>query len=1185
MNTNFISSSAQVFRHSVLFLAMMHALPLLANPSGATVVQGSATVGSSGNTTIINQTTDRAIINWQNFSIGANELTRFDQPSPAAAILNRVISGNPSSILGTLESNGQVFLINPNGILVGPNGVINTGGFLGSTFNVDDASFMNGGTMAFNRGSSIGEIQNLGVIEGTNGNVNLFAFKINNEGLVGAQFGKIGLATGDMVVYNPQGVNRLLVMANNATTGASISSTGAVVAAQVELKAAGGDPTALAVNVAGAITAQGFDVSQGQIIISATRGQVDVAGNLVATTQVASDPSMNFQGSDIQITGDGLTVKSGANLQTFAGDGRDGGRIQIGQAEGGLPSEDIAASRITVESGARISADSGAGFGRGGQIDLYSTGNLSMGGALSAKGNSGALRDAGTINLTGEQVLGVTGSVNAVDPANPTVRPPTTNLTLAAKNIQVSSQSGFIIPGFSDLSDDKINELLQTNNVTINAIAVDESAGNIEIMPFRDTSRGYGFSQPNTGGNHSLTFNAAKDFTLLSSLVASDDVTFRAGRKLSILDLGIAPQGSLLSTLGVLTLVSDTASSGAVDGGISFTPKFAVRGQQVRLFAPTLDSVVLNNNSVRRTGETQDLVLPVVQGKSFGDSDTDGSAIYLSGASSGGGSSGGGSSPGDGNNSNTVIGIVVNPGLLPAVGGQLIVVDETVPFGVDPSIYNNLVGYMNIEDVPGVDQRAFRLREELAYWQEILRTRNDLTPAFRKELEEHIVYLNNEIRPYTLAEENAAKARQAKIYEQARAFSVVPGPQEEINRLQGEINALTDEILKRQLELRKGSAFADMLTLGIGGLVVDAVGDKVLKDLQEKLQSLSAQKAAIDGSVQKAALASTMVARAIDILSTNPPYSAEDQALLNEIAQRAQSKLVEVAELQLNLYNDFQNKSYQQRVNDRQFTNLYTLFDVGDPVPDFAMLANQQAGLGIGASSAAGVAMYAAGALTGSGVSAANVVAPGAASRVMQKVRPYLSQQVQSALRRSAEIGQELAFNELDDAAKKLADVDPNTKWTPARPKAAQNADEAKALVKLKTSSSDDLAKAISNLDKAADAVKAAQKVKTAVETSDAVRKAATKVATKFGFVADVVLSVATATASYAGEVANANSQGEKLEQSLKDAQTKPYDLVDALSSEESRMGLINLLAASFKPQTGGGLNLVLPLNFTSAAQ
>ena len=224
-------------------------------------------------------------------------------------------------------------------------------------------------------------------------------------------------------------------------------------------------------------------------------------------------------------------------------------------------------------------------------------------------------------------------------------------------------------------------------------------------------------------------------------------------------------------------------------------------------------------------------------------------------------------------------------------------------------------------------------------------------------------------------------------------------------------------------------------------------------------------------------------------------------------------------------------------------------------------------------------------AVASTAIAAANVVAPGAASRVMQKVRPYLSQQVQSALRRSAEIGQELAFNELDDAAKKLADVDPNTKWTPARPKAAQNADEAKALVKLKTSSSDDLAKAISNLDKAADAVKAAQKVKTAVETSDAVRKAATKVATKFGFVADVVLSVATATASYAGEVANANSQGEKLEQSLKDAQTKPYDLVDALSSEESRMGLINLLAASFKPQTGGGLNLVLPLNFTSAAQ
>src|SRR5438045_1623979 len=82
-----------------------------ANPLGGIVVGGSAAIAGQGTPVLtINQASDRAIINWNSFSIGAGELTRFIQPGANSAVLNRVISGNPSAIYGTIQANGQVFL-------------------------------------------------------------------------------------------------------------------------------------------------------------------------------------------------------------------------------------------------------------------------------------------------------------------------------------------------------------------------------------------------------------------------------------------------------------------------------------------------------------------------------------------------------------------------------------------------------------------------------------------------------------------------------------------------------------------------------------------------------------------------------------------------------------------------------------------------------------------------------------------------------------------------------------------------------------------------------------------------------------------------------------------------------------------------------------------------------------------
>ena len=94
----------------------------MAGPDGPVVVGGSASVTGAGTGTVnVNQSSNRAIINWNTFNIGTGETTTFVQPSTSSVILNRVTGGlGPSEIYGTLNANGRVFLINRDGILFGP---------------------------------------------------------------------------------------------------------------------------------------------------------------------------------------------------------------------------------------------------------------------------------------------------------------------------------------------------------------------------------------------------------------------------------------------------------------------------------------------------------------------------------------------------------------------------------------------------------------------------------------------------------------------------------------------------------------------------------------------------------------------------------------------------------------------------------------------------------------------------------------------------------------------------------------------------------------------------------------------------------------------------------------------------------------------------------------------------------
>src|SRR5262245_50774609 len=139
----------------------------LANPSGGSVASGSASFASAGNTLTVTNSAN-AIINWQSFSIGVNEITRFVQSSGASAVLNRVVGVNgaiPQSVIdGVLSSNGRVFLLNPSGVVISSSGRVDVAGFVASSLNLSDADFL-AGKMRFTATPGAGAVSNAGTID------------------------------------------------------------------------------------------------------------------------------------------------------------------------------------------------------------------------------------------------------------------------------------------------------------------------------------------------------------------------------------------------------------------------------------------------------------------------------------------------------------------------------------------------------------------------------------------------------------------------------------------------------------------------------------------------------------------------------------------------------------------------------------------------------------------------------------------------------------------------------------------------------------------------------------------------------------------------------------------------------------------------------------------------------------
>ena len=280
-------------------------------PTGAQVVSGQVSFSQTGNQLNIHQATQKAITNWTSFNVGALSEVNFLQNNASSISLNRVLSSDPSQIFGKLNANGQVWLINPNGILFGQSAQVNVGGLLASTLNIADDDFLSGN---YKFTGSAGSIVNMGELTAQNaGYIALFSPQIRNEGIITALEGASILASGDAVSmsFNNNGLINVQVDSANVNTLIENKHLIKVGGGQVLMSTKAADNLMTSViNNSGRIEANSM-VNEGGVIRLTGAKTVINSGEISAQSSAGKGGSVHMLGENVGIFNNGSINANG----------------------------------------------------------------------------------------------------------------------------------------------------------------------------------------------------------------------------------------------------------------------------------------------------------------------------------------------------------------------------------------------------------------------------------------------------------------------------------------------------------------------------------------------------------------------------------------------------------------------------------------------------------------------------------------------------------------------------------------------------------------------------------------------------------------------------------------------------------------------------------------------------------
>ncbi len=263
----------------------------VATPEGGSVAQGSAGISQSGNVTTVNQTSQNAVINWQSFNTASNEAVKFNQPNSSAVALNRINNGLPTQFAGQLSANGNVWILNPAGVLFTSTAKVDVAGLLATTHSISDADFM-AGNYKFNLvpGSESANIINNGLISAKDsGIIALVAPHVQNNGLIQVNLGKVSLASGSAYTLDLYGDSLINFGSNAPINNGSVSNAGQIIADGGKVYMTANSAAGVldnVINMSGTIQAKSVGVNpKGQIVLNGGKsGTVKVTGKLNAST-------------------------------------------------------------------------------------------------------------------------------------------------------------------------------------------------------------------------------------------------------------------------------------------------------------------------------------------------------------------------------------------------------------------------------------------------------------------------------------------------------------------------------------------------------------------------------------------------------------------------------------------------------------------------------------------------------------------------------------------------------------------------------------------------------------------------------------------------------------------------------------------------------------------------------------
>jgi filamentous hemagglutinin family protein len=303
-----------------------------ANPEGGIVVEGDASITTpSENYMQIDQSSQKAIIDWQDFSIDVEEHTHFEQPNSSSTTLNRVVTNLPSEIFGKLSGTGKVMLINQNGIFFGEGAQVDLNGLVASSADISNQDFLDGNYNFNISGSPDAEIKNDGQINISDGGVvALVAPKVSNNGFINAKLGKITLAATDKWILDAGGMVKMVVdedIVVQLVQSGHIQADGGMI--QLSAAAVQGMLSTV-VNVSGVTRAQSASVdNSGNIILYAGDSAGNVGGTIEVTgTLDVSGDGIGETGGAIHIAAERISVSDGANIDASGYSG--GGEVLIG---------------------------------------------------------------------------------------------------------------------------------------------------------------------------------------------------------------------------------------------------------------------------------------------------------------------------------------------------------------------------------------------------------------------------------------------------------------------------------------------------------------------------------------------------------------------------------------------------------------------------------------------------------------------------------------------------------------------------------------------------------------------------------------------------------------------------------------------------------------------------------------